>query len=312
MRKHWILLACLVVVMLGAMFLADDVAAYEKYHVNGNDTTGNCATCHGDFRGSGDNLHSVHVSQFTGNCSLCHTGSSFENPFIMWSEGNGYGCVGCHGRDYSETIEANYDNGDGEFPLTDLPKMSGYGLRRLHLDIGVTQCLDCHGEVLPYPEGPPALAVTQPPYYARADVSITDTCNSDGTEDSTCTRAQWETTLLGLDNDGDGLYDGDDEDCQAGPVCGDGTLDTGEDCDDGNTDPGDCCAADCTFETAGSSCGDPSTDQCDNADSCDGAGACDANWVPGGTSCDDSAVLHDRRGLRRWRKLRWWFSEYLC
>lgn len=45
-----------------------------------------------------------------------------------------------------------------------------------------------------------------------------------------------------------------DVDCEFGPYCGDGILQTvhGEECDDGNNDDGDFCAADCTVEPAGS------------------------------------------------------------
>jgi cysteine-rich repeat protein len=51
-----------------------------------------------------------------------------------------------------------------------------------------------------------------------------------------------------LDNDGDGLIDNDDPDCQ---VCGDGDIYPGEDCDDGNNDDGDGCSAECTIEDGG-------------------------------------------------------------
>jgi cysteine-rich repeat protein len=60
-------------------------------------------------------------------------------------------------------------------------------------------------------------------------------------------------------------------------TCGDGILDAREECDDGNNNPGDCCAADCTFESAGSTCGDPSNTECNNPDSCNGAGTCEPN-----------------------------------
>jgi fibro-slime domain-containing protein len=49
----------------------------------------------------------------------------------------------------------------------------------------------------------------------------------------------------GVDNDKDGDVDDDDTDCY---VCGDDTLDPGEECDDGNLTDGDGCAADCTLE----------------------------------------------------------------
>lgn len=48
-----------------------------------------------------------------------------------------------------------------------------------------------------------------------------------------------------VDDDGDGLVDGEDPDCW---VCGDGDVDPNEQCDDGNVASGDGCSATCTFE----------------------------------------------------------------
>jgi len=57
-------------------------------------------------------------------------------------------------------------------------------------------------------------------------------------------------------------------------VCGDGTLDPGEQCDDGaaNGLPGDCCTVTCTLLPAGTDCTDDG-DLC-TADLCDAAGTC--------------------------------------
>jgi len=62
----------------------------------------------------------------------------------------------------------------------------------------------------------------------------------------------------------------------AGGVCGDSTVDAGEDCDDGNTLPGDCCSATCQYESAATVCR-AAAGVCDAADYCDGAGTCDAD-----------------------------------
>jgi cysteine-rich repeat protein len=65
-------------------------------------------------------------------------------------------------------------------------------------------------------------------------------------------------------------------------VCGNGSVETGEDCDDGGNDDGDCCSATCSFEAQSSPCDDG--DACTDGDSCDGSGGCD----PGGPlACDD-------------------------
>jgi cysteine-rich repeat protein len=84
------------------------------------------------------------------------------------------------------------------------------------------------------------------------------------------------------------------------PVCGDGTVDPGEQCDDGNTAAGDGCSATCTTEVA-AKCGDGTVDegeQCDdgNATSGDGcsaacktevAGICGDGTINLGEQCDD-------------------------
>jgi cysteine-rich repeat protein len=67
-----------------------------------------------------------------------------------------------------------------------------------------------------------------------------------------------------------------------GAVCGNGTVEAGEDCDDGNTDNGDCCSATCVFEPNGSSCADATV--CDGAETCDGAGVCQTGTP---LACDD-------------------------
>ncbi len=66
-------------------------------------------------------------------------------------------------------------------------------------------------------------------------------------------------------------------------VCGDGSIDFGEQCDDGNVADGDCCSSICEFELAGSSCEDG--DACTDVDQCDGLGTCSAGP---GLDCDDA------------------------
>ncbi len=102
-------------------------------------------------------------------------------------------------------------------------------------------------------------------------------------------------------------------------ICGNGTVESGEDCDDGNAIGGDCCSATCQYEVAGASCNDDADlctiDECDGAGSCviglgnvtcdaphpvcgggafcnSGTGACDPlPGVPAGTSCEDDGDL---------------------
>lgn len=87
-------------------------------------------------------------------------------------------------------------------------------------------------------------------------------------------------------------------------VCGDGTVDLGEDCDDGNTLNGDCCSSVCAFEANGSPC--TGATLCEQSGACDGSGTCDA--VPRG-GCRGSAksklLLIDNNGNDAHDKVRW-------
>lgn len=168
--------------------------AYQKY-------TDGCQSCHGGFRSSSSsekpgntwprNLHDRHrydMLSGSSTCKACHVING-DNPNLNASGGvtglPGYGCVGCHGRDYNGTV-------------------SGVGLRLHHNAHGVTSCLGCHDSD-PAPKAENVL----PPYYGKTGVKITGSCNTDGTEN-------WTSDGLGLDNDGDDTYDTNDTDCVVG------------------------------------------------------------------------------------------------
>ncbi len=177
--------------------------AYEVYD--------GCASssCHGDFRSSpyislsdgsnwGDDLHDVHRRlMLGGDCDTCHQSNSLSPVFIDSSAGGAglapISCLGCHGR-------AETDAGGS---------VTGAGLRQHHFNAGETDCSDCHDDSNPdffTTVGEDIL----PPYYANpgAGHSISDDpCNpppfpEDYTADD-----------IGLDNDGDNVYDGADPDC---------------------------------------------------------------------------------------------------
>src|SRR5688572_22195458 len=62
-----------------------------------------------------------------------------------------------------------------------------------------------------------------------------------------------EDCLNGLDDDGDGAADCQDDDCQdacASAVCGNGAVEAGEECDDRNNVGGDGCSGRCEFDSA--------------------------------------------------------------
>ena len=69
-----------------------------------------------------------------------------------------------------------------------------------------------------------------------------------------------------------------------GGVCGDGSVDTGEECDDGNTDAGDGCSATCTVEDGYTCSGEPSV--CTELT----AGECGDGVLNTGEGCDDGNV----------------------
>jgi cysteine-rich repeat protein len=71
-------------------------------------------------------------------------------------------------------------------------------------------------------------------------------------------------------------------------VCGNGSVDPGEDCEDGNTADGDCCSSSCQFEGSGNHCDDGNA--CTDLDQCDGAGNCSSGAA---LDCNDSNVCTD-------------------
>lgn len=202
-RKSFPIYAFLILICSLVFFLPSS-NAYDRYY---NGPFGNCAYCHGNFY---NNLHTLHQGgqdPITTNCALCHTQpiGSADNPLIMWSavdNGNGLGCSGCHGRDYGETITANY----GGFPTLGKPKASGYGLRKHHTNAGVIECLACHADV---PQSSIHPEWVNPPYYLRSDVHVGgEKCYACDQEDTAN-----DANNRGLDNDGDLDYDADDSDC---------------------------------------------------------------------------------------------------
>lgn len=165
-----------------------------------------CQTCHGSFLGSTSpqgtifpeqNKHQMHRSSLymATKCNLCHTGSSFGTVYLGSSTGTalnpGVGCNGCHGHDYGGSIGAN-----------------GAGLRKHHASAGVNVCANCHtSDPIPLGEN------VKPTYYGTTDTKCDDPCNS-----APGFKENWSVgDTIGLDNDGDLLYDGADPDCQPCP-----------------------------------------------------------------------------------------------
>jgi len=153
--------------------------AFERY--------GDCSSCHGAFTGStspqgtvfpsGDKhlMHRNSANMGTA-CNLCHRDDDNDNPFIGSSNGTannpGLGCTGCHE------------------PL---------GLRKHHVVTGASDCYECHD-----PATPPAENV-KPPYYGTIDTKANNPGNPVQVAN---TNENWSVgDFLGLDNDGNNLYD---------------------------------------------------------------------------------------------------------
>jgi len=200
------------------LLVSAPASAFDQYSVDG--TSGNCADCHGDFRAAdyasahdgkawNTSLHDGHrTTMLSGDCSTCHFSQRF--PVLLNSSAGGTGfaaisCAGCHSR--AETAAGG--------------AVKGSGLRQHHFRKGVTLCGNsgCHTDANPATFTVVGESV-KPPYYFTPDASHpakpTDPCNANGSESALA-------PTVGLDNDGDLLYDVGDPDCGTTGV-GDVTL----------------------------------------------------------------------------------------
>jgi hypothetical protein len=200
------LLVTVAVLMTGA----SEALAYSTYSTDGS--TGNCATCHGDFLaapyagppgGTGwtGELHNTHQDMVSRECKTCHNSAGRPGVFLESSTGApglaAISCVGCHGREE--------DMGNDSVSLG-----RGAGLRQHHQNAGQTVCSGCHDDADPANYTPVGEDVL-PNYYANPATTDhpdmpTDSCNPAGTEN-------FAGTAIGLDNDGDGVYDTADTTC---------------------------------------------------------------------------------------------------
>ncbi len=203
------------------------------------DGTQNCAACHGEFRAGtyappsgapawGGHLHAGHLDNTTigGSCDNCHGGTgSIQRGTNLASSGNAadgvnaISCSGCHGR--LEDANGVNQNGPGW----------GAGLRQHHQISGIGICLPCHADSDPAAFTPVGENV-MPAWYSSVTNLVAGTtlapCNENGEED-------FESSPLGNDNDGDGVYDTADPDCAPPEDCFNGVDDSGNglvDCED--------------------------------------------------------------------------------
>jgi hypothetical protein len=219
MKKFVVPGVCIMVLVAIAAW-APDAQAFKFYSDNVNDV-GQCAQCHTGFRQDSDyvsqaegsllwggkSLHQAHLdnTDVDASCDNCHGGADITAVRMvnLSSSGTGAGtapaisCSGCHGRLEDENTVT--ENGTGW----------GAGLRQHHNGAGVGLCLTCHAD-----SDPAAFTTagedTMPPYYAfvtngRVNTTM-EPCSMTDTE-------YLEGLTIGLDNDGDGVYDMADPDC---------------------------------------------------------------------------------------------------
>ena len=132
--------------LLAALAVVTCVARVEAYPSYDNGSGVGCVSCHPGFTGGPSTgvLHQLHTQTFGigSNCTLCHQTTPGEKPVLTyWSSGaglaTGFGCSGCHGSLYGETIPTGFVHaGD--------PKSTSYGLRAKHALEGVAVCGTCH------------------------------------------------------------------------------------------------------------------------------------------------------------------------
>ena len=281
--KYLTILFCPVIAILVAALMGTNADAYTRYKNNAGDPGSNCSACHGDFTDAtspkgnlfpGGSKHEMHRNNASMNtaCNLCHSQGDNDNPFIGSSNGTthnpGLGCTGCHEKT---------------------------GLRAHHFSAGVTSCRVCHSTD---PTSPAEDVL--PPYYGTIDTSANNPCNDRGVAN---TDENWTIgDFLGLDNDGDGLYDGSDTDCLAGnDIDQDGVPDGQDNCpttpnpDQADTNPpagnncGDACECEGNFDADQDQDGTDAftfkqdfgrsaiLNSCTNADPCNGDFSCDVD-----------------------------------
>lgn len=294
-------------------------AAYDRYSVAGDST--NCRACHGDFTRGGytssvdgsamGNLHDLHrTTMLGGDCNTCHT-SGGRIPVRTASSNGGAGlaaisCLGCHGR-AEDNVMANPEVAMGG---------SGYGagLRQHHYRAGQTICATCHADANPTGYTPVGENVL-PPYYSMPGTGHpmmpTLPCNPASEED-------FAGSTIGIDNDGDDVYDMLDTDCTpALPIGSACTM--ASSCASGFCADGFCCdtacgagaAADCLAcahaltGVADGTCGNvtaaaaivcrASAGACDVAESCSGTSdTCPADaFAAAATVCRAAAATCD-------------------
>lgn len=187
MRKVSFGIACFISIAV-LVILSTDSGAFQGFDNGGGAGVPACAACHPDLANLGPD-HGAHAALSNNDCNSCHAGGAGNNNPPLAN------CVRCHGRD-----------ADGN-PSADFSAGLGRGLRQHHVTVGAAACGNCHNDTVNATTGSAPENVL-PSFYPQAlGGAGLDPC--DGSEE------QFPSNSISLDNDGDGLTDGADADCQA-------------------------------------------------------------------------------------------------
>ena len=211
-------------VSVAALALVASAARVDAYRSYDNGSGSGCVSCHPAYFDDPSNptpfgsLHVGHLTKFgITSCGLCHQNpAGGDVPVLTYWSADGFGCAGCHGMDYGQTIPSGLTPPlvhEGE------PKATAYGLRRAHALIFAAMnppqpdlCSNCHfpgSSITGDPDPAPAIfpETVAPPYYGRATTNLTNPCDS--------SQESFEGVFPGLDNDGNGFADMEDSACSA-------------------------------------------------------------------------------------------------
>ena len=210
--------------LLAGLVLLAGVARVHAYPMYDDGAGNGCVSCHPQYfddPGSPTpfgSLHAAHLTKFdiinTLKCGQCHMNpAGGDVPVYTYTSAEGFGCAGCHGQNYGETIPT----GKG-FQNEGQPKASAYGLRKALDDLFAVMypsdpapCGTCHFAGSPVtgdPSPAPALfpETVQPPYYGHPELNnLNNPCSA--AEES------WDGVSAHLDNDGNGQANAADSAC---------------------------------------------------------------------------------------------------
>jgi hypothetical protein len=214
--------------LLAGLALVASVARVDAYPMYDDGAGNGCVSCHPAFFDDPNSptplgsLHNAHLTKFdiinTLKCGQCHMNpAGGDTPVYTYRSAEGFGCAGCHGQNYGETVPTGLG-----LPGEGAPKASAYGLRKALDDLFAVlypsdpaPCATCHFPGSPLtgdPSPAPALfpETVLPPYYGHPELNnLNDPCDS--------SQENWtNATTTHLDNDGNGAanYEADSA-CQA-------------------------------------------------------------------------------------------------